>query len=190
MGHAALAALPAQEDDPIALEGVEVDQSPIEVLHHASLRMNPAHGLGDRVAQVLGSVLERLAWRGGRLRRLEIPIRIGVIEHATEGIVLFDAGSAPRTFELAPWSRSVCTCDATAAQQLAGLGIAASDVRHVIASHLHLDHVGGLRDFPEAAIHVHREAWNHAFHTSRLALAVRGRRMPAPRFSTRTPLSS
>ena len=39
--------------------------------------------------------------------------------------------------------------------QLAGLGIAPDDVRHIVVTHLDLDHAGGLADFPRAKVHVH-----------------------------------
>lgn len=32
-------------------------------------------------------------------------------------------------------------------------------MRHIIVSHLHADHVGGLRDFPHATFHLDRRAW-------------------------------
>lgn len=38
--------------------------------------------------------------------------------------------------------------------QLAGLGFSPRDVRHIIPTHLDLDHAGGLPDFPEATVHV------------------------------------
>ncbi|MGI5500799.1 MBL fold metallo-hydrolase [Lentzea sp. CA-135723] len=42
----------------------------------------------------------------------------------------------------------------TAVRQVEGLGFAPADVRHVIVTHLDVDHCGGLPDFPEAAVHV------------------------------------
>jgi glyoxylase-like metal-dependent hydrolase (beta-lactamase superfamily II) len=42
----------------------------------------------------------------------------------------------------------------TAIRQLAALGYKASDVRHIVLTHLDLDHAGGLSDFPEATVHV------------------------------------
>ena len=38
--------------------------------------------------------------------------------------------------------------------QMRALGIAPSDVRHVIMTHLDFDHAGGLRDFPGATVHL------------------------------------
>ncbi|MEU6794444.1 MBL fold metallo-hydrolase [Nonomuraea wenchangensis] len=42
----------------------------------------------------------------------------------------------------------------TAVRQLARLGHAPSDVRHIIVTHLDVDHCGGLPDFPGARVHV------------------------------------
>ena len=39
--------------------------------------------------------------------------------------------------------------------QLRGLGFDPHDVRHIVQTHLDLDHVGGLSDFPWATVHVH-----------------------------------
>jgi glyoxylase-like metal-dependent hydrolase (beta-lactamase superfamily II) len=43
----------------------------------------------------------------------------------------------------------------TAREQIEALGFSASDVRHVVPTHLDLDHAGGLPDFPKAKVHVH-----------------------------------
>lgn len=42
----------------------------------------------------------------------------------------------------------------TAIRQIEGLGLDPGDVRHIIATHLDVDHAGGLGDFPEAKVHV------------------------------------
>ena len=39
-------------------------------------------------------------------------------------------------------------------RQLEGLGHDPADVRHIITTHLDLDHAGGIGDFPEAQIHL------------------------------------
>ncbi|MCU1357962.1 MAG: hypothetical protein JWM89_3380 [Acidimicrobiales bacterium] len=43
----------------------------------------------------------------------------------------------------------------TAKAQLVGLGLDPADVRHIVVTHLDVDHAGGLADFPDATVHVH-----------------------------------
>ena len=42
----------------------------------------------------------------------------------------------------------------TALRQVADLGFRIDDVRHIVPTHLDLDHAGGLADFPAAVVHV------------------------------------
>lgn len=42
----------------------------------------------------------------------------------------------------------------TALRQVERLGFRAEDVRHIIVTHLDVDHAGGLADFPEARVHL------------------------------------
>jgi len=44
----------------------------------------------------------------------------------------------------------------TALRQVEALGFGARDVRHIVPTHLDIDHAGGLPDFPEAELHVWR----------------------------------
>ena len=44
----------------------------------------------------------------------------------------------------------------TAAFQVEKLGYSKNDVKHIVMTHLHCDHSGGLRDFPDAKVHVHK----------------------------------
>jgi glyoxylase-like metal-dependent hydrolase (beta-lactamase superfamily II) len=46
-----------------------------------------------------------------------------------------------------------------AVRQLARLGCQAQDVRHIVLTHMHFDHCGGLPDFPSATVHVHRREY-------------------------------
>jgi glyoxylase-like metal-dependent hydrolase (beta-lactamase superfamily II) len=42
----------------------------------------------------------------------------------------------------------------TAIRQIEALGHSASDVRHIVLTHLDFDHAGGLEDFPQATVHL------------------------------------
>ncbi len=50
----------------------------------------------------------------------------------------------------------------TAAEQVKKLGYSINDVRHIILTHLDLDHAGGLPDFPNAEVHVSGAEYNSA----------------------------
>lgn len=50
----------------------------------------------------------------------------------------------------------------TAAEQVKKLGYKTEDVRHILITHLDLDHAGGLADFPKAAVHVLRPEYEAA----------------------------
>ncbi|GAB36379.1 MBL fold metallo-hydrolase [Gordonia otitidis] len=53
--------------------------------------------------------------------------------------------------------------DELAVNQLAAMGIAASDVSGIVATHLDFDHVGGVSDFPNVAVLVHERERDAAF---------------------------
>jgi hypothetical protein len=50
----------------------------------------------------------------------------------------------------------------TAVQQVKALGYSPSDVRHLLLTHLDRDHAGGVPDFPQARVHVHRKEYEMA----------------------------
>jgi glyoxylase-like metal-dependent hydrolase (beta-lactamase superfamily II) len=56
---------------------------------------------------------------------------------------LFVAATRPRLAE-----------EATAARQVERLGFSIRDVRHLVLTHLDVDHAGGIPDFPHAKVHV------------------------------------
>jgi glyoxylase-like metal-dependent hydrolase (beta-lactamase superfamily II) len=82
------------------------------------------------------------------------------------GLVLIDTGFGMRDV-LDPsrrLSRAYLTLmrprlrtEVTAVRQVRRLGFDPTDVRHIIVTHLDCDRVGGLDDFPQATIHVHRD---------------------------------
>ena len=50
----------------------------------------------------------------------------------------------------------------TAIRQVVRLGYDPQDVKHIVFTHLHLDHAGGMRDFPGAKIHVFKKEFESA----------------------------
>jgi glyoxylase-like metal-dependent hydrolase (beta-lactamase superfamily II) len=60
--------------------------------------------------------------------------------------------------------------------QIEALGFRADDVRHIIPTHLDLDHAGGLPDFPRAKVHIHANEKAAALHPPTLGEKERYRR--------------
>ncbi|TVT57841.1 MBL fold metallo-hydrolase [Amycolatopsis rhizosphaerae] len=103
--------------------------------------------------------------RGGFLHRAELVCHCLLIE-AGEELVLVETGfgtpslRSPRDWlgdrfvkRVAPRPRP----GETAKEQVERLGFAVEDVRHIVLTHLDLDHAGGLADFPHATVHVYAE---------------------------------
>lgn len=85
---------------------------------------------------------------------------VALIEHPRLGPILFDTGYSSHIHE-------VCKCFPyfiyplvtpikqiiSAAERIQKYGYKAEEIKHVIISHFHADHIGGLRDFPNATFH-------------------------------------
>ncbi|MFY9931613.1 MAG: MBL fold metallo-hydrolase [Streptosporangiaceae bacterium] len=56
------------------------------------------------------------------------------------------------------------------------MGFRPEDVRHIVQTHLGLDHVGGLSDFPAATVHI--QAAELAAATAREGIRARARYRP------------
>lgn len=106
-----------------------------------------------------------------------------LIETPRSGLVLVDTGLGLGDLEnpvrrLGPsftygYARPQRNPSLAAVHQIHQLGFKPGDVTHIVLTHLDLDHVGGLVDFPNAKVHVHREEL--AFARSRPTLVSRKR---------------
>jgi glyoxylase-like metal-dependent hydrolase (beta-lactamase superfamily II) len=105
--------------------------------------------------------LECLTRPGGRWVRTKCHALVALLRHPRVGWVLWDSGYAPRLldatrrlpfrlYRLATPLR--LRADLTVVAQLSRLGLSPADVRWVVLSHLHADHIAGLRDLPDARI--------------------------------------
>jgi N-acyl homoserine lactone hydrolase len=101
-----------------------------------------------------------------------LPINVYVIEHR-DGLVLFDTGqdraaitdpgyfpSWPLLGALFSMARFEMAADQTLSAQLEHIGYRASDVKTVVLSHLHGDHIGGLREVAQAELLVSVAEWD------------------------------
>ena len=71
----------------------------------------------------------------------------------------FQPGRLMRFFTAA--MRSPRDVNETAVYQIRRLGYKPADVRNIIMTHLHLDHAGGLPDFPKAKVHIYKPEYVH-----------------------------
>ncbi|MFK0023778.1 MBL fold metallo-hydrolase [Streptomyces sp. NPDC090798] len=108
-----------------------------------------------------------------------------LVETDRDGLVLVDSGIGTQDVarpeeSLGPGflgrAQPVLDLAETALHQVTALGFRPEDVRHVVLGHLHLDHAGGLPDFPWARVHL-SEAEHHPTGPGR---AAPGERCPAP----------
>jgi len=77
------------------------------------------------------------------------------------GLVLVDSGfgtddctDPARVGPTRHMVRAILRHEETAARQIEQMGLKRDDVRHIIITHLDMDHAGGLSDFPAAQIHI------------------------------------
>ena len=81
------------------------------------------------------------------------PYTLFLVEHP-DGRVVFDTGLHPKWKAAGGERRIEVGEDDDVVSLLAAAGVRADEVEHVVASHLHYDHSGGLQFFPRASIWV------------------------------------
>lgn len=88
-----------------------------------------------------------------------------LLETTDAGLVLVDTGLGRNDYRDMSgrlgwefnrlYARPLIDPSLAAVEQIKALGLDPHDVRHIVQTHLDLDHVGGLADFPDALVHVH-----------------------------------
>lgn len=110
---------------------------------------------------------ENHAIKGGRKEKIIFNALWGLIEHPEKGWVLYDTGYTSRFFQAtkyypnkiyAKMTRVVIDPSDEIHAQLKRHNISPSDIKHVIITHFHADHVAGLMDFQEAKVYTSRAA--------------------------------
>ena len=119
-----------------------------------------------------GSKMPQLWWVFFGRSWVSLPLQCFLIEHC-DGLVLFDTGIDPAImtdkgyikqaigrFLLLRIFRLQITDADRIDRVLAGAGVAASDIRTAVISHLHFDHVGGIAQIPQADLLVSDREWS------------------------------
>ncbi len=99
-----------------------------------------------------------------------LPIPVFLIQHE-RGLVLFDTGIATDAWEDARATYGPlldifaieCPPENHLLRQLERVGFTADDVTHVVISHSHFDHTGGMHLFPQAKFYMSEEDLRYAF---------------------------
>ncbi|MGH1370069.1 MAG: MBL fold metallo-hydrolase [Maritimibacter sp.] len=130
------------------------------------------------------TAFERLLVRGGALKRLTLHVRYGLVRHPKDGPILIDTGYTEAALrapgrgaflwiysklfraKLLPLSQPEAF--------LARHGLAPSDIKTIIITHFHADHVSGLHLFPSARILLHGPAFERLKSASALVNLRRG----------------
>jgi glyoxylase-like metal-dependent hydrolase (beta-lactamase superfamily II) len=142
----------------------------VQILTTGSVRIRPEQADGTR---------KPLYWWLLTSRRWSVPdrpIQVFVIDHP-RGLVLFDTGQdraaatdpagyfpgGPLRVLYGRLARFDIAPTETLSAQLSAVGRRLEDVRAVVVSHLHSDHIGGLTEIashaPDADVHVSAEEW-------------------------------
>ena len=130
-----------------------------------SVRIHPQHARGSRWPVLIWLLLSQ-RWEAPR------PIHVFVVEHE-HGLVVFDTGqdpasvSDPSYYPASRFTRIIYRSTArfefgptdSVPAQFKATGYAPEDVRFVVLSHLHQDHIGGLAAFPKAQFVVAEREW-------------------------------
>jgi glyoxylase-like metal-dependent hydrolase (beta-lactamase superfamily II) len=107
------------------------------------------------------ALIDRRSWRWVRFHAVFLAVR-----HPREGWVLIDTGYGGRfvsatkrwPYRLYRWATPATMAGSTA-EMLRQAHINPEEIRHVVVTHFHADHIGGLADFPHAQVHHHADAW-------------------------------
>jgi glyoxylase-like metal-dependent hydrolase (beta-lactamase superfamily II) len=120
---------------------------------------------------------------GASWKACEFPAMVALLRHPARGWMLFDTGYGQAFIDATRrlperayrWVTPVTwNPRQSAIAKIQSLGIDPADIKCVLISHFHGDHVGGLSDFPHAEPWCSREAWDDLHARSRLPALARG----------------
>lgn len=113
---------------------------------------------------------QNMVIRGGKKETVKFPSMFGLIKHPKHGFMLYDTGYTKRFYQetasfpfslYAKMTPVYINDQDTAVGQLERLGIKAHDVKYIIISHFHADHIAALKDFPECQYIYFKDGYEH-----------------------------
>jgi glyoxylase-like metal-dependent hydrolase (beta-lactamase superfamily II) len=126
--------------------------------------------------------LKNLALSGAASERIRFYALFALIRHPQAGYILFDTGYSHRFFEETrrfPYSlyakaTPVSLSEHGPAAQLQRHGIAPEEIRLIVLSHFHSDHVGAIKDFPQAKFLCLKAAYEDVRHKRGIRALMKG----------------
>ena len=110
-----------------------------------------------------------------------------LVETPSSGLLLVDTGLGVRDYAdltsrlgrsfVYGYARPKRDPSLAAIEQIRKLGLDPNEVRHIVMTHMDLDHVGGLSDFPKAKVHLHAAEWKQC--SERRSFKDKHRYLPA-----------
>lgn len=117
---------------------------------------------------------------GGGFERVKMPFLFGVAEHSEYGPVLMDAPFDERgpanmgavAYGLMRGTGLKFDARWSVAGRLDELGFSPEQVDHVLVTHMHADHTGGMGEVADATFHISRREWEYARQVGGLESAI------------------
>ena len=113
--------------------------------------------------------------KGDKSKLIKFNALFALILHPTKGYILFDTGYTQRFFDATKNYPNKIYALATKVNldkseevksQLESHGISTDDINHIIISHFHADHIGGLKDFKKAKFYCTKKSYNQVISIS------------------------
>ena len=106
--------------------------------------------------------------KGDENKMIKFHALFGLLNHPEKGWILFDTGYTTRFYNATKNYPNKIYANATKVvisdineikNQLKSLGLETSDIKHIIISHFHADHIGGLKDFNHATMYCTKKSY-------------------------------
>jgi N-acyl homoserine lactone hydrolase len=108
--------------------------------------------------------------QGGGFEKVRLPLMAALLVHSELGPILIDAPFGPEgpsnagevIGALARRAGVVFKDEWAIVPRIEQLGFRASEINHVLMTHLHFDHTGGMKSVAHAQFHIDRDEWMHS----------------------------
>ena len=121
--------------------------------------------------------------KGDKDEMIKFHALFALLHHPEKGWILFDTGYTSRFYEstksypnriYANATKVIITDADEIKNQIKSIGLETLDIQHIIISHFHADHIGGLKDFNNATIYCTKKAYQKSKKISSLFAFSKG----------------